>query len=56
MLPSSGACGADHLSWGPTAKHFYPQQPYQGGAEESSCSNSYRGASHRRVSGREIML
>ena len=49
MLPGPGASGADHLPGSSTAKHFYPQQPHQGGAEESSCSNSDRGASHRRV-------
>ena len=45
-----GTGGSDHLPWGSLAKYFWDCQPYERGAEEFSCSNTYRGASHRRVS------
>ena len=50
MFSCLGTGGSDHLPWGSLAKYFWDCEPYERGAEEFSCSNTYRGASHRRVS------
>lgn len=46
MLPGPGAGGADHLPRRAPPQLRRHRQPLQGGTEEPSCSNSYRGASH----------